>query len=126
MDNDPNDSKQSLESGGGIPTLTVTIKDKNVLYSTYMPFVQGGGLFLPTKNNKYKLGDELVLNLLLLEEVERISVNCKVIWITPIGAQGNRAPGIGVRFMDDRSRIRAKIEDHLVGLLNSDKGTHTM
>ena len=31
--------------------LSLTIKDKSALYAAYMPFVKGGGLFIPTKNS---------------------------------------------------------------------------
>ena len=51
----------------------------------------------------------------------------KIIWITPKGAQGNRAAGIGVQFSDmDNGAARNKIETYLAGALNSDRTTHTM
>jgi type IV pilus assembly protein PilZ len=37
--------------------ISLTIKDKSALYAAYMPFVKGGGLFIPTK--KHYLGDEV-------------------------------------------------------------------
>ena len=41
---------------GGI--LTVDISDENLLYQHYMSFVDGGGLFVPTKKT-YELGDDI-------------------------------------------------------------------
>ena len=41
------------ESKQGI--LSLTIKDRAVLYAAYMPFVRNGGLFVPT-NKRYELG----------------------------------------------------------------------
>ena len=79
--------------------LSLTIKDKSVLYAAYMPFIKNGGLFIPT-NKVYKLGDEVFMLLNLMDEQEKIPVAGKVIWITPKGAQGNRAAGIGVQFGD--------------------------
>ena len=38
--------------------LSLSIKDKAVLYAAYMPFVKNGGLFIPTKKD-YALGDEV-------------------------------------------------------------------
>ncbi len=35
-----------------------------------------------------------------MEETERIPVAGKVVWITPMGSEGNRAAGIGVQFSD--------------------------
>ena len=40
--------------------LSLTIKDKAVLYAAFMPFLQNGGLFIPT-NKPYKIGDEIYL-----------------------------------------------------------------
>lgn len=31
--------------------LSLTIKDKSVLYAAYMPFIRNGGLFIPTNKN---------------------------------------------------------------------------
>lgn len=106
--------------------LSLTIKDKSALYAAYMPFIKGGGLFIPTKKN-YALGDEVFMLLTLMDEPEKIPVAGKIIWITPIGAQGNRATGIGVQFSDqDEGAARNKIETYLAGALGTDRPTHTM
>ncbi|MAC99554.1 MULTISPECIES: PilZ domain-containing protein [Pseudomonadaceae] len=105
--------------------LSLTIKDKSVLYAAYMPFVKHGGLFIPT-NKSYRLGDEVFMLLNLMEEPEKIPVAGKVIWVTPKGAQGNRAAGIGVQFSDQDNTARSKIETYLAGALQSDRPTHTM
>jgi len=105
--------------------LTLTIKDKAVLYAAYMPFVENGGLFIPTSKN-YQLGDEVFLLLNLMDETEKIPVAGKVVWLTPKGAQGNRAAGIGVQFNADDNSARNKIETYLAGSINSDRPTHTM
>ena len=105
--------------------LSLTIKDKSVLYAAYMPFVKHGGLFIPTNKN-YRLGDEVFMLLNLMDEPEKIPVAGKVIWVTPKGAQGNRAAGIGVQFSDQDNSARSKIETYLAGALQSDRPTHTM
>ena len=105
--------------------LSLTIKDKSVLYAAYMPFIKHGGLFIPT-NKSYKLGDEVFMLLSLMDEPEKIPVAGKVVWITPKGAQGNRAAGIGVQFNGDDPSARTKIESYLAGSLSSDRPTHTM
>ena len=105
--------------------LSLAIKDKAVLYAAYMPFVQNGGLFIPTKK-EYELGDEVFMLLNLMDEAEKIPVAGKVVWITPKGAQGNRAAGIGVQFNDQDDAARSKIETYLAGALQSDRHTHTM
>lgn len=105
--------------------LSLTIKDKSVLYAAYMPFIKNGGLFIPT-NKSYKLGDEVFMLLNLMDEPEKIPVAGKVVWITPKGAQGNRAAGVGVQLNDGDNTARKKIETYLAGALTSDRPTHTM
>lgn len=112
-----------MPGGGGI--LSLTIKDKAILYSAYMPFIRNGGLFIPT-NKDYKLGDEVFLLLNLMEEPDKIPVAGKVVWVTPRGAQGNRTAGIGVQFSDQDDKARKTIENYLAGSLESDRPTHTM
>jgi type IV pilus assembly protein PilZ len=106
--------------------LTLTIKDKSALYLAYMPFVQNGGLFIPTKT-AYSLGDEVFMLLNLMGEEEKIPVAGQVIWLTPMGSQGNRTAGIGVQFSaQDGGTTQKKIETYLAGALGGDKATHTM
>ncbi len=105
--------------------LSLTIRDKSVLYAAYMPYVINGGLFIPT-NKTYELGDEVFMLLNLMDEPEKIPVAGKVVWITPRGAQGNRAAGIGVQFCGDDDSASQKIETYLAGSLESERPTHTM
>lgn len=105
--------------------LSLTIKDKSVLYAAYMPFIREGGLFIPT-NKQYQLGDEVFMLLKLMDEPEKIPVAGKVVWITPRGAQGNKVAGVGVQFTGDDSIARDKIETFLAGALKSDRPTHTL
>ena len=105
--------------------ISLTIKDKAVLYAAYMPFIQNGGLFVPTSKS-YKMGDEVFMLLTLMDEPEKLPVAGKVVWITPQGAQGNRAAGIGVQFTGQDDIAKNKIETYLVGSLESERPTHTM
>ncbi len=119
-----------FNAGGGAARqgiLSLQIKDKAALYLAYMPFVRGGGLFVPTVK-KYALGDDVFILLSLIEDKDRLPVAGRVVWITPSGAQGNRPAGIGVQFNEgpDGDVIRGKIEANLAGMLGSDKPTQTM
>jgi len=106
--------------------LSLTIKDKSALYAAYMPFIKNGGLFIPTTRD-YGLGDEVFMLLTLMDDKEKLPVAGRVVWLTPKGAQGNRAAGIGVQFNDqDEGAARNRIETHLAGALKSDRQTHTM
>ena len=115
------DARQNSRNG----ILSLTIKDKAVLYSAYMPFSDNGGLFVPT-NKPYKTRDEVFMLLTLMDESEKIPIAGKVVWVTPRGAQGNRTAGIGVQFSDQDAVANSKIENHLAGSLSSDRPTHTM
>lgn len=113
----------NLPRGGGI--INQIIKDKAVLYAAFMPFVKGGGLFVPT-TRQYKLGDEVFVLLQLMEDPEKIPISGKVIWVSPKG-QGMRAAGIGIQFSgEEGDKARRKIETHLAGALQSDRPTNTM
>jgi type IV pilus assembly protein PilZ len=105
--------------------LSLTIKDKAVLYAAYMPFLQNGGLFIPT-NKPYRIGDEVFMLLNLMDEPEKIPVAGKVVWVTPKRAQGNRASGIGVQFNGQDDTASRKIETYLAGTLDSERPTHTL
>lgn len=114
-----------LKTGAKSGILSLTIKDKAVLYAAYMPFIENGGLFIPT-NKQYTVGDEVFMLLNLMEEAEKIPVAGKVVWITPKRAQGNRAAGIGVQFSSQDDTATKKIENYLAGIVDSDRPTHTM
>ena len=105
--------------------LSLSIKDRQALYKSYMPFVSGGGLFVPS-TKQFNLGDEDFLLLTVMEFEERLPIPGKVIWITPQGAAGNRKAGIGVQFSEQDAEANAKIENHLAGSLSSDRPTHTL
>ena len=114
-----------MSEGSRQGILSLTIKDKAVLYSAYMPFLENGGLFVPT-NKKYSIGDEVFMLLTLMDDPEKIPIAGRVVWVTPVGAQGNRAAGVGIQFSEQDASANAKIENHLGGALNSERQTHTM
>ncbi len=107
--------------------LPVVIKDEATLYQSYMPFLKGGGLFVPS-GKRYNLGDELFLLINLMDDKERLPVTGTVVWITPQGAQGNRVAGIGVQFAEsvEGEAARQRIEALLGAKLASEKSTFTL
>ena len=107
--------------------LPVAIKDEVTLYQSYMPFLKGGGLFVPS-GKRYNLGDELFLLINLMDDKERLPVTGTVVWITPQGAQGNRVAGIGVQFAEsvEGEAARQRIEALLGAKLASEKSTFTL
>ena len=107
--------------------LSLNIREKAALYAAYMPFLAGGGIFIPT-SRQYHLGEEVFMLLSLMDDPNRIAVQGKVVWITPDGVQGNRTQGIGVQFTQDEtgSAAKATIERILGENLASTRPTHTM
>ncbi len=119
-------AQQMSGNGGRQGILSLTIKEKQALYAAYMPFITNGGLFVPT-NSQYKLGDEVFILLTLMEDTEKLPVVGHVVWITPKGAQANRAAGIGIQFSDKTGTdARTRIESYLAGALEGERPTHTM
>ncbi|MEX1197185.1 MAG: PilZ domain-containing protein [Pseudohongiellaceae bacterium] len=110
------------QAGQGI--LSLSIREKSVLYAAYMPFIRNGGLFIPT-TREYEIGNEVFMLLRLLDEEEKLPVAGRVIWITPARAQSNRAAGIGVQFNDPDGVARQRIEKLLAGF-GQERPTHTL
>lgn len=111
-----------IPGGGGI--LSLTVKTKEELYQAYMPFVRGGGLFVPTRT-KHSLGDEVFVLVGFLDETEKVPVAGKVVWVTPVAAQGRAVAGIGVAIDDPTGTVRLKIDAYLAGM-QTDLPTKTM
>lgn len=106
--------------------LTLHIKEKMALQQAYMPFIENGGLFIPT-TKPYRLGDEVFILLSLLDDAQRLPVAASVIWVTPAGAQNQRTQGIGVQFSaQDAGETQKRIETALAGMSEPDRPTHTM
>jgi type IV pilus assembly protein PilZ len=106
--------------------ITCRFATENALYMAYMPFLQGGGLFIQTHQH-YPLGMVLKLAISLVSEPEIYTIEAQVVWITPVGAQGNKPAGIGVAFQGEESRYFSnKIETYLAGMLKSTQITDTM
>ena len=118
------DRSQSASRPGA---LSLNIREISILYAAYMPFLKGGGLFIPT-TKPYRMGDEIFMLISLLGDPNKIPVAGKVAWITPAGGQGGRAQGIGVQFHADDAgtAARLQIEALLDGQIKPGRPTHTM
>ena len=123
MSTAPNDTTGMVRPG----VLSLSIKEKSALFAAYMPFINGGGLFIPTSKS-YKMCEEVFMLLTLMEDPSKLPVSGKVVWVTPTGAHGNRTQGVGVQFAFNESGKSAqnKIEGLLGGSLKSVRPTHTM
>ena len=119
-------TEQVKEASNKPGVLSLAIKEKSALYAAYMPYIKGGGLFIPTNKN-FKIGEEVFMLLSLVDDPLKLKVVGKVIWVTPV-AQASRPQGIGVQFSDKDggAEVRNKIEAILGGALKANRPTHTM
>ena len=93
--------------------LNYEIKDPLELNLSYMPFINEGGLFIPTPK-LFSLGDAITVDLKLPEKKESMRIVGKVVWITPKNALHHVLPGVGIQFGGkNAAAIRAEIEAHL-------------
>lgn len=124
---EPDQPKAAAPAGPRPTVLSLNINSKSALYAAFMPFLRHGGIFVPTTRN-YALGDEVFMLLSLMDDPAKLPIAGTVVWITPVGAQNNKAQGIGVHFKGDDSGIEARrrIEALLGGVMQSGRPTHTI
>lgn len=92
--------------------LSVAIADAAMLHAAAMPFILGGGLFIPTTES-YRLGDEVFVLLQLPGETAATPVAGKVVWVTPKGARRGCPAGIGLQLQEDDDALRQRMSDGL-------------
>ena len=91
-----------------------------------MPFVRGGGIFVPGVMRE--LGEEVFLLLTLPHDEAKIPLRGTVAWINPEHASGGRPQGIGISLEGDASaqEIGQYVERMLASVANSTRPTHTL
>ncbi|MFC2555287.1 MAG: PilZ domain-containing protein [Lautropia mirabilis] len=86
--------------------IPLSIKEKSALLAAYMPFLEHGGLFVPTDKSA-QLGDELYIILTLMDDATKTAIPGRVAWVTPAGAT-NRRQGIGIQFSKTDASVVAR------------------
>lgn len=106
--------------------ISLSIKEKGALYAAFMPFVENGGLFVPTPRPA-QIGDELYVILTLMDDPTKVAIPGRVAWVTPAGST-RRQQGIGIQFSKTEAAIqaRAKIEDLIGAALKSSRVSNTV
>jgi type IV pilus assembly protein PilZ len=91
-----------------------------------MPFIENGGLFIPTQK-EYSMGDQIYVILQLLTNPKKFSISAKVVWISPAGLS-QKMQGIGIQIPSDASgsELFLFIEQSLGSALSSSRKTHTL
>jgi type IV pilus assembly protein PilZ len=107
--------------------LHVDLANLEELYTAYMPFINGGGLFVPT-TQKHNLGDAIMISLTLPNLSQEHLILGTIVWFTPPGAQTGTPTGIGVQFNDTEQNkaISIWIKNVLADYPRSDQPTNTL
>lgn len=105
--------------------LSLSVPDVPTLLAAYMPFLDRGGIFVPTQK-PYALEQKVVLLLTLPADEERLTVSGQVVWVSPEGVTGRRIPGIGVHFSQQDYSVRDRIETLLAGQLDKAAPSYTL
>ena len=107
---------------------TVVIDDKKELYRCYMPFIKGGGLFLPfnaeVNANNITPGQKIFIVFSMLENTNKIPIHGKVVWINRTG----NSKGYGVALGDTPAMkaLKDAIEGNIADLLMKKEATYTL
>jgi len=107
--------------------IPLALRTKAELYQAWMPFVRGGGLFVPTAR-PYDLGEEVFLLLSLMHDPAKLQLRGTVVWVNPAHLAGGTPQGIGVGLQGEPAAegLQKVIEGILAGALNSSRPTHTL
>jgi type IV pilus assembly protein PilZ len=93
--------------------INYVIRDPVELNLSYMPFIVGGGLFVPSFES-FALGDRVLVDLLFPGKKDSLRIEGKVVWITPNNALHHVLPGIGLQLVGSNAQSnRAQIESNL-------------
>ena len=93
---------------------SLNIKNQNELHQHFMPFVKGGGFFVPSKHS-FSLGDGV-----------QLVIEGKVIWVSFNGDSSLDSQGVGVQLSASESEIVTTIKCLLDDMPQNHKSTLTM
>ena len=108
---------------------TITISDKRELYKCYMPFIKGGGLFIPFTNEvgpaQIYPGQTIFVMVSILDGKMKTPAQGKVVWISKGGMQ----KGYGISFIAtaQTKALKEAIELNILDLAQrKDISTYTL
>jgi type IV pilus assembly protein PilZ len=108
---------------GGI--IQANIPDVDTLFACYMPYVSGGGLFVPS-NQPVKMGEEVFILATLPEQTQKVPLTGKVIWISH-KQNGVKPQGFGIQLSGEKGvYFRSETERLLTGLKTEGRRSYTM
>lgn len=112
-----------MQPRGGI--IQANIVDKDMLYQSYMPYVVGGGLFIPSKQ-AVQMGEEVFVLATLPEQSQKIPLTGKVIWISH-KQNGIKLQGFGIQLTGEKGVFyKSEAEKMLAGFKAVGRNSYTM
>lgn len=108
--------------------LNVQISSLETLRQMYMPFISGGGLFIPSAGSLPTMGHELFLTLSLPRLTVREATIARVVWVREYDhpAPPCDCRGFGLQFCSQENRLRTQLENLLAARLNDAAPTCTL
>lgn len=122
---DPDASQSSASAA----LVSVSIESEDALRELYMPFIEGGGLFIPASEELPDMGQSMVLMIELPAIKLREVLLTEVVWLCEHhnGTAGeNDRRGFGLRLRDHRNRLQTILESELSGRLSDTAPTLTL
>lgn len=108
---------------GGL--IQVNINDRATLQASYMPYILGGGLFVPSKN-PVKMGDEVFVLAGLPDQSQKVPLTGKVIWISQ-KQNGIKPQGFAIQLTGEKGiYYKMEAEKLLAGSMSLDRPSFTM
>jgi len=93
--------------------LNLKLKDDAALHSSFMPFIRGGGIFVPTNSEEYRFGDEVVVSMHLQSTNKKLAIPGEVVWIAPRSCERGEE-GLGIQFSGTtKAKVKLIIETML-------------
>lgn len=87
-----------------------------------MPFIQGGGLFIPTET-LFQLGEKLIALIELPGNAGTHLVTGLVVWIDSAKGEKQGSRGIGIQITETDNKVRLMIESCIAPLSGSEGTT---
>lgn len=101
---------QTMQRGG---VLQVNITNIDVLQASYMPYVTGGGLFVPSAQ-AVSLGEDVFILATLPGHNQKIPLTGKVIWINHAPTE-TKPQGFGIQLAGEKGRFYQEAAEKLLG-----------
>jgi len=93
--------------------LNLVLRDDAALHSSYMPFIRGGAIFVPTNSENYIFGEDVVVSMHLQSTNKKLAIPGQVVWIAPKTCERGEE-GLGIQFAGTtKAKVKLIIETML-------------